>query len=168
MSARTNRHANLVDATSAPFSGFTIRSELRQPVNHRLAQIQNCRSALRKRGCGCRRCSTSNCCRRHRFSATSRGLRLESGRNDPDEKANHPPLRLVPGCRRGAKARDCQPQSLWTAILRPTRVESIAPEHGTWCSAAAPWPSPMRSGAPFGLPLVLQSAKYISLRETWL
>src|SRR6516162_2417693 len=48
------------------------------------------------------------------------GLRLESGRNDPDEKANHPPLRPVPGCRRGAKPRDCQPQSLWTVILRPT------------------------------------------------
>src|SRR6516165_8861528 len=51
------------------------------------------------------------------------GLRVESGRNDPDEKANLPPLRLVPGCRRGAKPRDCQPQSLWTAILRPTGAQ---------------------------------------------
>jgi hypothetical protein len=30
-------------------------------------------------------------------------------------KRTTPPPRLVPGCRRGAKPRNCQPQSLWTA-----------------------------------------------------
>jgi hypothetical protein len=38
-------------AASVPHtvSGFAIRSDLRQPGNHRLAQIQNCRSVLRLR-----------------------------------------------------------------------------------------------------------------------
>jgi hypothetical protein len=32
-------------------SGFTIKRELRQLANHRLAQIQNRRFALHRRGC---------------------------------------------------------------------------------------------------------------------
>src|SRR5262249_40990876 len=35
-----------------------------------------------------------------------------------DYDSNHENAELVPGCRRGAKPRDCQPQCLWTAILR--------------------------------------------------
>jgi hypothetical protein len=35
-----------------------------------VAQIQNCRSALRRRGCGCLSCKHSNCCREHRSSVT--------------------------------------------------------------------------------------------------
>src|SRR5215469_7349332 len=48
----------------------------------RVAQIWNCRSALRgrERRCGCLSCGNSNCCRQHRSSATSSalGLRRES------------------------------------------------------------------------------------------
>jgi hypothetical protein len=87
---------------------------MRQLANHRLAQIQNCRSALRKRGRGCLRCSTNNCCRRQRFSATSRAFGLRAAEMIQTKKRTTPPRR------RGAKPRDCQPQSLWTAILRPT------------------------------------------------
>jgi hypothetical protein len=43
-------------------------------VNHRLTQTQNCRSPLRRHGCRCLHCSTSNRCRRHRFAATNRAL----------------------------------------------------------------------------------------------
>jgi len=50
-------------------SGLTMRSGRRQPPNHRLANIQKRRSALLSRGRGYRRCSTSNCCRKQRFSA---------------------------------------------------------------------------------------------------
>jgi hypothetical protein len=49
-------------------------------------------------------------------------LRLEKGRNSPNEKANHPARPLtIPSSRRGAKARDCQPHSLRMARPRAAR-----------------------------------------------
>ena len=92
-----------------------------QGYEKRLAQIQNCRSALRKRGCGCLRCSTSNCCRRHRFSATRRAFGLRTADMIQTRNRTTPPLRLVPGCRRGAKPRDCQPQSPMDGHFAPYR-----------------------------------------------
>jgi hypothetical protein len=53
-----------------------MRSGRRQPPNHRLANIQMRRSALLSRGRGYRRCSTSNCCRKQRFSAINRAFGL--------------------------------------------------------------------------------------------
>jgi len=52
-------------------SGFTMRSEVRQPLNHRHAKIQKRRSTSSRRGRGMRRCRTSSCCRRQRLSAIS-------------------------------------------------------------------------------------------------
>jgi len=51
---------------------------------------------------------------------TSRAFGLTAAEMIQTRKRTTPPLRLVPGSRRAAKPRDCQPQSLWTAILRPT------------------------------------------------
>jgi hypothetical protein len=57
-----------------------------------VAQFQNCRSALRRRGCGCLHRSNSNCCRKQRSSATGSALSLESGRKGSNWKANDPCL----------------------------------------------------------------------------
>jgi hypothetical protein len=54
----------------------SMRSGRRLPPNHRLANIQKRRSALLSRGRGYQRCSTSNCCRKQRFSAINRVFRL--------------------------------------------------------------------------------------------
>jgi hypothetical protein len=48
-----------------------------QPGNHRLARIQKRRSLSLSRGRNWRRRSTSNCCRRHKFSATNDALDLQ-------------------------------------------------------------------------------------------
>jgi len=48
-----------------------------QSLNHRLARIQKHRSVSLKRGRGCRRCRTINCCCRQRFSAISSALGLK-------------------------------------------------------------------------------------------
>jgi hypothetical protein len=45
-------------------------------------------------------------------------------------KPTSPPLPLVPGCGRRVKARDCQPQNPWTAILRPTAAGSARADVG--------------------------------------
>ena len=96
-----------------------MTSEPRQLLNHRQAIIQNRRSALPSRGCGCLRCRTSNCCRRQRFSAISRTLGLNAAAIAQTRKrTSRPPTNA--GHSRGAKACDCQPRSPWTAILRPT------------------------------------------------
>ena len=58
-------------------SGFTISNGLRQSLNHRLARIQKRRSASLTRGRGCRRCSTTNCWQRQRFSAISSAFGLK-------------------------------------------------------------------------------------------
>jgi hypothetical protein len=58
-------------------SGFAINNGLRQSLNHRLARIQKRRSVSLRRGRGCRRCSTANCWRRQRFSATSSAFGLK-------------------------------------------------------------------------------------------
>jgi hypothetical protein len=63
---------------------FTIRSELRRMLNHRLAQIQNCRSTMRRRGCWCLRCST-------RFSATSSVLGLKAAEMPETRRRTGPP-----------------------------------------------------------------------------
>jgi hypothetical protein len=54
-----------------------------------LRAAENCRSALRRCGCGRWRYSTSNCCRRHRFSAISNAFGLESRRNGPRWSGRH-------------------------------------------------------------------------------
>src|SRR5262245_49775539 len=51
-----------------------MRSEVRQPLNHRYAKIQNRRSASSRRGRGLRRCRTTSCCRRQTLSAISNNL----------------------------------------------------------------------------------------------
>ena len=95
--------------------GFHNKKRIAPTTNHRLAQIQTIRIAqARLRVPAVQR---EQLLSQAQILGNQQGLRLESGRNDPDEKANLPPLRLVPGCGRGAKPRDCQPQSLWTAIL---------------------------------------------------
>src|SRR6266446_2639304 len=48
------------------------------------------------------------------------------------------------------------------------RGRSVASEQRVRCSPAAAPPSPMRPGAPPGIPLVIEPAEYLSLREAWL
>jgi hypothetical protein len=48
------------------------------------------------------------------------------------------------------------------------RRRSFAPKQGAWCGTAAAPPSPMRPGASPGVPLVIEPAKYLSIREAWL
>jgi hypothetical protein len=115
-----------------------MRSEPRQLLNHRQAIIQNRRSALPSRGCGCLRFRTSNCCRRQRFSAISRTLGLNAAAIAQARKRTTPPPRLMPVHSRGAKACDCQPRSPWTAILRPT-AKLYRP---AWSAAVAHWVRP--------------------------
>jgi hypothetical protein len=116
-----------------------MRSGRRQPPNHRLANIQKRRSALLSPRPRIRRCSTSNCCRKQRFSAINRvfGLNIAamahsrsrntrpSGRSSASRSDSPAICQRQRGrrlfCAPQAKPRDCQPQSLWTAILRPTR-----------------------------------------------
>jgi hypothetical protein len=88
--------------------GLHNKERIAPTVEHRLAQIQNCRSGLRKRGCGCLAAAPMNCCRRHRFSVTSRAFGLRAAEMIQTRKQTTPPLRLIPSCRRGAKPRDCQ------------------------------------------------------------
>jgi len=59
-------------AASVPHtvSGFTIRSDLRQPGNHRLAQIQNCRSVLRLRVPAPQQTAAAGAARRLLFGVT--------------------------------------------------------------------------------------------------
>jgi hypothetical protein len=94
-----------------------MRSEPRRLLKHRLAIIQNRRSALPSRGREYLRCRTSNCCRRQRFSATSRTIDLNAAAIAHTRKPTTP---TSADHSRGAKASDCQPPSPWAAILRPT------------------------------------------------
>jgi hypothetical protein len=68
----------MVDQELKTVSGWTMSSTSRQPEYHRLARIQNCRSAGCNRGRGCRRWRTMSCCRKHRFSATSSAFGFRS------------------------------------------------------------------------------------------
>jgi hypothetical protein len=54
-----------------------------------VAQSQNGRSASRRRGCGCLRCSNSNCCRQAQVLGDQQRPRPESGRKGPDWEAHH-------------------------------------------------------------------------------
>jgi hypothetical protein len=56
VTAATSKHASPRQRQLNTVSGFTTRGEPRQPLNHRQAIIQNRRSALPSRGCGCLRC----------------------------------------------------------------------------------------------------------------
>jgi hypothetical protein len=62
--------------------------------------------------CGAIFCLTSMPPYKAQAFGNQQRLRPESHRNGLDEKAKHPALRLVPGMSRGAKARDCQLQTL--------------------------------------------------------
>jgi hypothetical protein len=67
-----------------------VHDEKRIAVNHRLAQIQNCRSTMRRRGCWCLRCST-------RFSATSSVLGLKAVEMPETRRRTGPPPPLIYG-----------------------------------------------------------------------
>jgi hypothetical protein len=72
--------------------GRTISSTSLQPANHRLARIQNRRSAPSNRGRGCRCWRTTS--RKHRFSATSSAFGLKSARS-PTHPSYHQSLPLI-------------------------------------------------------------------------
>ena len=67
---RRERRRQYVRQHRSTVSGFTMRREVRQPLNHRHAKIQKRRSASSRRGRGLQRCRTTSCCRRQRLSAT--------------------------------------------------------------------------------------------------
>jgi hypothetical protein len=52
---------------------------------------------------------------------------------------------------RDARANGGLPTQRTSLVPLAHRRRSGAPEHGMWCGAAAPGPSPLRSGAPSGL-----------------
>jgi len=56
----------------------------------RVAQIQNCRSALRSRAYGFLSCGKSNCCRKHRSSAASSALGLRAAEMGQTRKQTTP------------------------------------------------------------------------------
>jgi hypothetical protein len=75
--ATSSTPSNPLAASPETVSGFTISNGCRQSLSHRLARIQKRRSVSLKRDRGCRRCSTTNCCRRQRFSAISSAFGLK-------------------------------------------------------------------------------------------
>jgi hypothetical protein len=137
-----------------------MRSEPRQLLNHRLAIIQNRRSALPSRGRGCLRCRTSNCCRRQRFSAISRTLGLNAAAiTQTRKRTTVPPTNASHS--RGAKVCDCQPRSPWTAILRPTAGEN-------WSAKAIPaaWEPPTSRGQGLAEPIEARAVEGLSGSES--
>jgi hypothetical protein len=53
----------------------------------------------------------------------------------------------------------------WYFVAR--RGGSIESEQGVWRGSTAAPPSPMRPGAPPGIPMVIEPAEYLSLRAAW-
>jgi hypothetical protein len=98
-----------------------MRSGRRQPPNHRLANIQKRRSALPSRGRGYRRCSTSNCCRKQRFSAINRAFGLNIAAMAHSRSRNTRPS-SQPSASRSDSPATCQRQRGRWLFLRPTRA----------------------------------------------
>jgi hypothetical protein len=93
-----------------------------------LAWIQNCRSAGCNRGRGCRRRRTTSCCRKHRFSATSRAFGLRSA------AITHAIHRITHPSRCYRRSRECSIPSDWREVprmrfLRPTAPNRVVAAH---------------------------------------
>jgi len=67
------------------------------PLYAKTPPIEPFRSVrMRRRGCGCLRCSNSNCCRKHRSSATSSALGLSAHEKGQTGKRTTPVRNELP------------------------------------------------------------------------
>jgi hypothetical protein len=117
----------LIGSKPKTVSGFTISNGLRQSLNHRLARIQKRRSAFLRQGRGCRRCSTTNCWRRQRFSAISSDFGLKVAAMAKISNRNTcAPAAVIPARAPHPRLVNAKPSGSVFAPNRPSRSSNAA------------------------------------------